>query len=288
MDKYLPVFKSASGKEKVYRYYDRLLSEWPVEYEEKNIITALGETHLLISGRKDSPPLFLVHALYATGLAWIGNVKTLSEYFHVYVIDMIGDPGKSQPSKIIRNEEEILNWLIDILSALNIEKAHFAGNSIGAYHLVNFSLKYPGRINKLILIGPAATFRQMMPFYIHGFSGGLTGWEFMLRHSVNWLTNKAPLPPGWIKLFHALLKSGRGIIQIFPRVFTDEELKKISKPLLLIYGDKENIYNYKKAIQRARNLIPGIKIEIIPNANHFTALSQPELTNQVMVNFLLE
>jgi pimeloyl-ACP methyl ester carboxylesterase len=89
----------------------------------------------------------------------------------------------------------------------------------------------------------------------------------------------------WKKLFYLIFKCGVPTNQVFPIVFGSDQLKHINIPTLLIYGNRENIYNTELSIKYAQNAIENIKIEIIPGANHLTALTQPTLTNEAILRF---
>jgi len=286
MKNYLTVFRSKLGEKQVMQAYESIMNSWPVPYEDLFIPTRLGDTHVIASGPIDAPPIILIHAFYASGASWFQNVRSLSKSYRVYVVDIIGDPNKSKPTKPIRQLSDFIDWFNDVMNELHLIKADFIGNSVGAFHCMNFALNVPQRVKRMILIGPAATLHKITPFYIHTFPGGITGWTFLVKHAIKWIENKAPLNPDFHKLFYLIMKYGKSANQVFPRVFTDEQLQRISVPTLLIYGDHEVIYNYKLAIQRAEKFIQNVKIEIIPGGNHLTAVSQPDLTESAIINFL--
>jgi len=286
MEKNITVFRSDHGQLEFFSFYDQLLEKWPVPFEEKYIGTAAGRTHVIVSGPKDAPVLFLLHALYASALSWYKNVEALSKHFRVYAIDMIGDPNRSEPVKPVRKDIDIADWLLTLMEAAGTSKASFAGNSVGGYHAAGFAVHHPEKVSKLVLVGPAGTFRQIWPFYRHAFLAGMTHWEFMIRHSIKWMKNGSPLDEEWLKLFYSGMKHGAGKMQVFPAVFSDEQLASVKIPVMLLLGDHEIVYDINKVITRAGNLIPGITIQVISNANHFTALSQPGPSNEAMVNFL--
>jgi pimeloyl-ACP methyl ester carboxylesterase len=54
-------------------------------------------------------------------------------------------------------------------------------------------------------------------------------------------------------------------------------LAQIKAPTLLLLGDREKIYPAQDANRQATRLMPGIEVQIIPQAHHMTALAQPEL-----------
>jgi len=286
MSGYLSVFRNDFGKNKVLTEYQSIIESIGIEYEERYLNTRLGKTHAIISGKFEKPPIVLIHAFYATAASWYKNLKLLSQNFRVYTVDMIGDPNKSEPVKPIRDLDDFLDWFNDLMCELKLESADFIGNSVGAFHVANFALHSPEKVNRMILIGPAATFRQIMPFYLNTFPGGMTGWPFLVKHAVRWVENGIPFEPGFHKLFYLTLRYGKSANQVFPRVFTDEELQRISTPTLLIYGDKEVIYNTDKAIVRAKKYLSNVKVIIIPVANHITAASNAKLTNDSIIEFL--
>lgn len=283
---YISVFRSKKGEALVSEAYTKLLSHWIVPYEELYVDTELGKTHIIISGQTDSPPLILIHAFYASAVSWYQNVSILSRHYRVYAIDIIGDPNKSQPRKSIRQASSYVEWFTEIMNQLEIEKCDFIGNSVGAYHIANFALNEPDRVKSMTLIGPAATFINIPKFYLNTFPGGITGWPFLVKHAVRWIENGSPLDPIFHNLFYLLLKYGKSANQVFPAVMTDKQLKQIQTPTLLIYGEKEVIYNYSQAIHRAQQTLQKVRIEIIPWANHITGASQPGMTNDAILRFL--
>jgi pimeloyl-ACP methyl ester carboxylesterase len=288
MDNYLTVFRNESGKQMVFEAYDSIINSIGIQFEEIYLPTRLGETHILASGDRKNPPLVLIHAYYASAASWYKNLKLLSESFRVYNVDIIGDPNKSKPIKLIRQLGDFLDWFDDIMQGLNLTKADFIGNSVGAFHIANFAMHFPSRVKKMVLIGPAATFRQIMPFYLNTFPGGITGWSFFVNHAIKWVENGVEFDQDFKKLFFLLLKYGKATNQVFPAVFKDHDLKKIKTPTLLIYGDKENIYNYNLAIKRAKEHIENIRVRIIKNGNHITAATNYEIINKELLDFLTE
>lgn len=74
---------------------------------------------------------------------------------------------------------------------------------------------------------------------------------------------------------------------MYPTVFTDQELKQIDLPTLLLIGSAEKIYRPLKAIDRAQRLMPDLTAEIIPNAGHLLIMDQPEIINALILRFLI-
>jgi pimeloyl-ACP methyl ester carboxylesterase len=83
----------------------------------------------------------------------------------------------------------------------------------------------------------------------------------------------------------AAIMSLRSRIPFRPE-FADDEFRKLKMPTLLLIGEKEGLYDAQAAAARARQLIPHIEAEIIPNAGHMLTRDQPETVNARILRFL--
>ncbi|NJC98191.1 MAG: hypothetical protein FIB03_17965 [Anaerolineae bacterium] len=158
-------------------------------------------------------------------------------------------------------------------------------------------MKLPERILKLAMISPAATISPMCPFYIHMFIPKLMymlfpkypGLKRSMRRSVDWMYAGLPADPLWDAVFHKSMLYGGLINQVFPRVYTKEEFAQIKAKMLLLVGEQEKIYNNLQiAVRSARELIPGLQVQMIPNAHHVAAVANPGQVNQALLGFFAE
>jgi pimeloyl-ACP methyl ester carboxylesterase len=53
-----------------------------------------------------------------------------------------------------------------------------------------------------------------------------------------------------------------------------------------LIGDHEVIYKPEKAIARATRLMPNLRAEIVPNANHIVEYTAAEFVNKRILDFL--
>ena len=73
---------------------------------------------------------------------------------------------------------------------------------------------------------------------------------------------------------------------VLPGVFTDEELRALNVPLLLLIGENEVIYDSAMALDRSRALIPNFAGELVPGANHNMCGSHANIVNARVLEFL--
>ena len=70
-------------------------------------------------------------------------------------------------------------------------------------------------------------------------------------------------------------------------MFTDEELRQVKPPCLLIIGEQEILYDPTQAAKRAAGLIPNLEVQILADAGHFLTSDQPEMVNEALLRFFL-
>ncbi len=104
-----------------------------------------------IYGKDDSYPLICVHGFGSKKETWIAQVGMLSDKFKVIIFDQRG-AGKSDRPEEPFTMDVFADDIANLMDFLNIDKAHFMGFSLGGMILQNFVLKYPERVNKIILI----------------------------------------------------------------------------------------------------------------------------------------
>jgi pimeloyl-ACP methyl ester carboxylesterase len=291
------MFASPEGESEVMSAYQSIMDKWPVPYEELNISTSFGETHIITSGPENAPPVVLIHALLAASASWYRNVEALSQTYRVYAVDVVGEGNKSHPIKPITSLDDFLQWFTEMIDGLDINTLYLVGNSYGGFTGAYYAMKLPERIRKLVLIGPAATIAPMRPFYVHmfipkamyGFFPKLPGINRVMHSSVNWMHKGLPYDPLWEPFFYSSMVYGGLINQVFPRKYSKEEFAQIKAKVLLLLGEEETIYNnLGSAIRSARELIPGVEVELIPNAHHVAAVANPEKVNQKLLQFFAE
>ena len=123
------IFRSPEGETHSYAAYDAVLAHWPVPYEEQDLLTQFGHTHIIASGPDGAKPVILMHGQDSSAASWIYNISDLSRAFRIYAVDTIGDMGKSKPARLPINREDYALWVLDVLDQLKLEKANLVGLS---------------------------------------------------------------------------------------------------------------------------------------------------------------
>jgi pimeloyl-ACP methyl ester carboxylesterase len=91
MPRAIAVFKSPHGESETVLAYAAVLAQWPVPYEELDLPTRFGATHVIACGPPGAKPIVLLHGQDSSATSWIHNIADFSRAFRVYAGDRMAD-----------------------------------------------------------------------------------------------------------------------------------------------------------------------------------------------------
>ena len=288
-------FKSPEGEAEYMAAYEATLKLWPESYEPMDISGRYGRTHLVASGPKDAPTLVLLHMAWSSLTQWAANIADFSRDYRVYAIDVMSQPSKSFPNLPLKSRQDCAAWLSGILDALEIESTDMVGASFGGWFTLNHAIGAPQRVNKIALLSPAGGFVPLVKqFYVRSMLTNLIPRRFMMESFVRWMTYEENLRDPSTRLIMNCLTDQmylgsryfRMQAGVLPSVFSDEELRSLQVPTLLLIGQQEVLYDPEAALERARRLIPNFEGELLPRANHEMTVSKHEIVDRRVLEFL--
>jgi pimeloyl-ACP methyl ester carboxylesterase len=296
MTENLRTFWSAEIEQQFMAALQDLMLGWPSPYQDLYVPTRFGDTHIVANGSPEAFPVLLLNPGGGSSAIWIHNIGPLSQYYRTYAVDVIGEMNKSISKKPMENEGDFFDWMQDLLDGLGVLKVHVIGNSNGGFLSLLTALHFPNRVEKVVLISPAATFVQMWAFWIHlmipaHMIAPLIHSERLVLSSYAWLWQSFPKDTSYEHLYtiskiggYPRYRPSRN--KVHPRVFTDEELLRVKNPVLMLIGDHEVIYDPLKAIARASRLLSDFRAVSVPAANHSAQYTAPEFVNEKIIEFL--
>lgn len=287
------VFDNAAGESAFLTAYDSAMSLWPVPYEEIDVPTRFGSTHVVVCGPRDAPALVLLHGYQATLTMWAPNVADFSRHFRVYAIDVMGQPGRSYPAEPIRSAADFVAWLTATLDGLHLHRVSLVGMSYGGWVALNYAVAAPARIDKLVLLSPGGVFPMTAQFKMRGILMVLLPMRATVNWMMRWLgftnspgkTDARPV----LDLMYLGLKHFRvppETLRVVPSALPDDALESLRMPVLLLVGANEVIYDPHDALARARRLIPHVNAELISGASHDMCVNRREAVDRRVVEFL--
>jgi len=283
------MFKTPEGEAKFLAAYDHEMQLWPVPYEQVDVRSRFGTTHVVICGPKTAPPLVLLHGYMATLTMWWPNIAAFSKDYRVYAIDVMGQPSKSRPDEPIGSAADFVSWLNATLDALELNRVFLVGMSFGGWLALNYAVAAPQRVRRLVLLSPGGLLPMVRQFTLRGM---IMVW-FPTRLTVNsffrWLGFMDRAYANLLDLAYLGLKHFRMPIEtarVMPAVVSDEALRSIGVPTLLLIGEQEVISDPARALGRAHRLIPDFEGELVPGCRHDMCSSRHDVVDARVLEFL--
>lgn len=260
------VYRCASGRHAVEHSYREHLQRWTVPLRERTVATREGDTFVLDCGPVNAPPVVLLHGAGSNSAIWRVDAPRWSLTHRVYMVDLIGEPGLSAPSRPPLDSDAYALWLDDVFDELGVDAAALVGVSLGGWLATDFAIRRPGRVERLALRAPGGIGRQrygavvaalaLMPF-------GERGGRLALRFALGPGTIPDPVID-YMLLIQRNYRPRRDTLPIFP----DEDLKAISAPLFVVLGSCDRMLDSHDTAARLRRLQPGASIKLLTGAGH--------------------
>ena len=95
-------------------------------------------------------PLLILHGLFGTSDNWQTLARRLSENYHVILVDL-RNHGRS-PHSDQHDYDVMAADVLQLVDALQIPTPAIMGHSMGGKVAMNYALKYPPRLTKLIVV----------------------------------------------------------------------------------------------------------------------------------------
>jgi pimeloyl-ACP methyl ester carboxylesterase len=278
----LSPFRSARHEARFISAYDATMRSLAVPFDEQDLVTTFGTTHIFVSGPPSAPPLVLLHGAAATSAMWNPIIPALSRDYRCYCIDTITDANKSVATHPVRGVADYVDWLQQVFVGLDITSARVAGLSYGGWLAALLALNAPERVSHLILLTPAATLAPLpMQFFVRMLTPNVLRSPSLMRRSVQWLSAMpiAASDPS-VELLLVNTMSCRPFRRdiVLPTVLTDDELCRIGGQVTVLIGDRDVIYRGgpRAALARAAQRIPHVRTHLLPDTNHILTHDCPE------------
>jgi pimeloyl-ACP methyl ester carboxylesterase len=136
------LFRLPNGREPLLRMHDVRLGRTRVS------TLTMGEGH----------DVLLLHGLGSNKASFLDTAAALSQSYRVHAIDLPGFGSSSKPATAPYDARYFAETVIGVMDALEIERAHLVGNSLGGRVAIEAGLRQPERVTALGLLCPAVAF----------------------------------------------------------------------------------------------------------------------------------
>ncbi|MCS6864485.1 MAG: alpha/beta hydrolase [Gemmataceae bacterium] len=236
-------------------------------------------------------PLILINGLAEQAESWYRNRKYWSRFFEVHAPNILAYEGDALHRKIAAKEEITVDYLVEQLHLyldqfVQTPPYHLVSSSLGGKVAVEFAVRYPRLVDRMVLICPSGMGDvERLPII-----DGVRGQD---AHSM-------------VKsVFHKPRRVDREILRYYKAKFASrlwkkgflrtvsgtlehsvrDKLKLITAPTLLVTASDDKVCCPRTAEEAARELPKGY-FRKIPRCGHAPQVEKPWLINRLVVDFL--
>lgn len=290
------------------------MKDWPTP-AERGFFSARDGTRLYWESHGEGPPLVFCYGLSCRKEHWRHQLPYFRKKYRTIFFDYRGHNASQVPAAesaigVARCAEDIE----DLVNYLKIEKAAFAGHSLGVAVLVEAALKSPERFHAMTLICGAVhnPFDHML--YTDRLNGVYRASSLLAAHfpEVSRALWRVTSPKNPLARYLALQlgfnpeRAARrdvesyleGVSRIRSDVFyalLDDytkndrrpRLKDLAVPTLVVAGEEDCVTPLEVQQEMAR-LIPGARLLSVAGGSHNAHCDFPETVNQAMESFFEE
>ncbi len=228
------------------------------------------DVHYYTAGQGE--PLVVIHGGGGDARTWWDNIMELSKKYTVYAPDLPGYGG-SEPLNGTYFIPELSEFIERFAGKLGLEKFNLVGHSLGGGVALDYALRSPHRIKKLVLVSSLCLGREIA-FWVRLLSipallrsvGALSlavlkGMKWLIMHMLNPAQIIMPLSPAAVYV--------GGSVTTFKqqKLVLENRLSEVRVPTLLVWGGKDPIVPVRHAYAAAR-VIPDCQVKVFESRGH--------------------
>lgn len=256
----------------------------------------------------DGPAIVLIHGMAGSSRTWRDVMPSLARSHTVIAPDLLGHGESAKP----RGDYSLgayASGIRDLLGVLGHDRATIVGHSLGGGVAMQFAYQFPHMAERLVLVCSGGLGKEVNPLLralslpgteyilpavlapqlhavvarLGGIFGrfGLRADPFLTEVWAAWsrLTD-ARAQRAFIHTIRAVIDVAGQRVSARDRLYLAHEI-----PTMIIWGDRDAVIPVSHA-HIAHELIPGSRLEVVPNAGHFLPFERPELIDRLLRDFV--
>jgi 2-hydroxymuconate-semialdehyde hydrolase len=272
-----------------------------IDMSEEGKYIQVGEIRTHFHEDGEGEPVLLIHGSGPGVSAWANwrlVFPILSKQYKLYAPDVVGFGYTERPENINYSVDVWVNHMISFIETINLEKISIIGNSMGGALALHIANRRPDLVKKLILMGSVGiefpiteeldavwgytpsleNMRKLISMFSFDQSAASNDDLVKMRY-------QASIEEGFQEAFSAMFPAPRQR-HVDALALTEEQLRKIEVPVLLIHGREDRIIPLEKTSWKLAQLIPKAELHVFSECGHWTQIEKTQPFVSQVVDFL--
>lgn len=263
---------------------------------ETAVIAGL-KTNFVRAGKGE--PVILLHGLGASSYSWRYAVPELAKHYEVFAPDLPGFGRTDKPRDFDYSLHGLHSWIVKFMDHFALEKARFAGNSMGGVLSLWTAMEAPARVERLALLGTPA-YVEARPKLIWPISWPVIGrlYELLLGDTAlriiapTAFVNKSRVDAALLAEYGHALKTAAGrraVAQFVRRAIPADHKERVERyssvkhKTLVLVGDGDGMV--RPSAEKFAKLLPNARFVLVERCGHAAQEDSPERVNAELVRF---
>lgn len=252
--------------------------------------------HYVDAGQGDA--VVLIHGWNGSTFDMRYTIPELAQHYRVIAIDLLGYGYSARPADGDYSVGGLADFVLRVMDRLHIDRAAVLGHSMGGGIAMQFALRYPERVDKLVLVS-SATVAEMQ----RGRTLGLLARPFMplitlafvrksaVRRALRGVVHDPALVTPEMLEGHFRPLRVKGHMRAQSKQLSDRrkdppyDARQIQQPTLVLWGEHDRVVPLSTGRELAEQ-IPNAQLAIIRSAGHLPLEEQPAECNRQLLDFL--
>lgn len=238
-------------------------------------------------------PLVLINGLAEQAESWYCNLDVWRRHFEVHTPNLLAYDGAALHRRIETGEPVDIDYLVERLHKYldgfaQAPPYHLVANSLGGKVAVEFAVRYPDLVDRLVLLCPSGLSDvERLPVV-----------EGVRRNDLRSLVesvfdNPRAADPNLLTYYQKQFTNRRWRAGLFKTIRgtmdhrVRDRLAQVTQPTLLVVGREDRIVDSRQAIEAARSLRKG-RLIVLQGCGHAPQIEQASVINNLVIEFLRE
>lgn len=217
---------------------------------------------------------------------WNKLFPILKDDFRMLAPDMVGFGFTERPDPAVYNMNVWVQQTIDFFDAMKIEKANLVGNSFGGALALSVAIKYPERVNKLVLMGSmGVTFPITYGLdRVWGYTPSFENMEELLEiftYDHSFATKElietryqSSMQPGFQEAFSSMFPEPRQD-KVEAMAGNQNYIRNIPHETLIVHGREDRVIPIETSLKLIE-LIDNAELHVFGHCGHWTQIEKTE------------
>jgi len=128
----------------------------------RHVDTTAGDMSLIEAGTGDA--VIMLHGLGATKASFLPTIHALTPDYRAIAVDLPGFGDSDKPLWGAYDAPFFARAIVALLDALDLDRSHVVGNSMGGRVALELGLNHADRVNRLVLLAPSMPWLKARPW----------------------------------------------------------------------------------------------------------------------------